>query len=512
MKRKVAFGAGVAALGLLFALTLHGQDEKKPIQPEEPGACLACHGGEGFAVPLEKGGSKSLFVDGNKFAKSAHRDLTCVECHAGTEKVPHVRSEITPANCADCHSEEDELLQQSIHGVADSRPGRPNCIGCHEQNPHAVLKIADWNRDQRLAGCYDCHSNAAHMKPFGIATVAAYSYKRSFHGKAHFYGSNKTAVCSDCHGSHNVLAVTNPRSMVSAKNATQTCGKCHKGSAPAFALSGVSHLDLKIKESAVLKIELWFFLALLYGVLAILILSVLLDLRVGLRLSYRRWKRSLREEEAKKRIVESKFGWYTPWQITQHWIFAASFFVLVGTGLPLRFPEVHWLNSLMALLGGLESSRQIHRVAGGVMTAMFVTHVLWLLWSWRKINFSIKRIPMLPNRHDWEEFKQMMAFYLGKYPTPPKFGLHGRFSYRVKFGYLVEYWGVPIMALSGLVLAFPVEIGNRLGNLGVSMAYIAHGYEATLAAGSVLIWHIYTTVISPTEDELRRQYREAAEQ
>jgi cytochrome b subunit of formate dehydrogenase len=523
--KSTVFVVTVVALGGIFlGFAQEPSKEKpasaKPIGSDEPGFCLSCHGGEGFVIATPDGGTKSLFVDGRKYANSVHRELGCIDCHAGAEKVPHVRSEITPASCADCHSDEKEQFDQSIHAPKDGESPaltalRPTCISCHEGNPHAVVRAANKSRDVKLNACYACHSDGKRMKPFGVTTVAAYSYKRSFHGKAHFYGSNATAVCNDCHGNHAVLAAKDPRSKVSPANAAKTCGKCHAGAAPAFAMSGVSHLDLKIQESPMLQVELGFFRILLWSVLAILFLSVLLDVRVGFRLTYKRWRKSLVEFEPKPE--EATYRWYTPWQQIQHWIFAAAFILLVATGLPLRFPEIGWLNRLMELFGGLNTSRLIHRISAVVLSAMFLSHFIWLLWAWRKINYSVKRIPMMPTKRDWQDFKEMMGFYFGKRNSPPTFG---RFSFRAKFGYLVEYWGVPVMLLSGLVLAFPVQIGNHLGDLGVSFAYIAHGYEATLAAGSILVWHIYTTMFSPvyapmagkmirgriTEEELRREH------
>lgn len=513
-----------AILGVGLLATLGGAQGERGTGltvAETNADCLQCHGGSGFVVrDPEKDTTRSLYVDGAAFARSVHRDAACLDCHPGAEKLPHVLAEMTLPNCADCHSDVNEEFAISVHALSDSpTAGKPTCISCHGGNPHTIASLTGVPRKDKLALCFDCHSDSKLMAAHGATTDAAMSYTRSFHGKAISYGSDKTAVCSDCHGYHAVFSPSDPRSPVQPKKVTQVCAKCHPGAPSAFAVSGANHLDLKIEQSPVLRAEVGFFTVLTWSVLAALFLSVILDARVGIRLAWRRFRQSLTKGEAAQ-AQERTYLWFTPWQRIQHWIFAASFFLLVGTGLPLRFPEVGWLRSLYGLLGGLQSARLIHRGAGIVMIAMFVVHIVYLLWTWKRINYSIRRIPMLPNRRDLTDFIETARFYLGLREDPPKFG---RFSFRAKFGYWAVFWGLPIMAFSGLVLWYPVHLGGRLGELGFAIAYIAHSDEAVLAAGAIIVWHIYTTLLSPlytpfaakmiigriTEEELRREHDHA---
>ena len=53
------------------------------------------------------------------------------------------------------------------------------------------------------------------------------SYEQSVHGKAVAGGSEKAAVCTDCHGEHDILGAGDPKSPVFKFNVPATCGKCH---------------------------------------------------------------------------------------------------------------------------------------------------------------------------------------------------------------------------------------------------------------------------------------------
>ena len=518
----LAGAGGLLCVGILAALgSAQGQGGAGLTVAKSNADCLQCHGGSGFVVrDPETGTTRSFFVDGAAFARSVHKDTACLDCHPGAEKLPHDVAEMTNPNCADCHPDVSEEFVVSVHALSEPPTrGKPTCISCHGGNPHTIASLTGVPRKDKLALCFECHSDSKLMAEHGATTDAALSYMRSFHGKAISYGSNETAVCTDCHGYHAVFSTSDPRSPVQEKKVTKVCAECHPGAPSAFAVSGASHLDLKVKQNPILRAEVGFFTVLTWSVLGALFLSVVLDARVGIRLAWRRFRKSLTSGEVAQ-AQERTYLWFTPWQRIQHWIFAASFFLLVGTGLPLRFPEVGWLRALYGMFGGLDSARLIHRGAGIVMIVMFVVHIVYLLWAWRRINYSIRRIPMLPNRRDVRDFIETARFYFGLRDDPPKFG---RFSFRAKFGYWAVFWGLPIMALSGLVLWFPVELGGRLGELGFAIAYIAHSDEAILAAGAILIWHIYTTLLSPlytpfaakmligriTEEELRREHDEA---
>ncbi len=55
-------------------------------------------------------------------------------------------------------------------------------------------------------------------------------------------GSNTVANCASCHGVHNILPSSDPRSTINHANLAKTCGQCHPGANEKFIATKV-HLD-----------------------------------------------------------------------------------------------------------------------------------------------------------------------------------------------------------------------------------------------------------------------------
>ncbi len=51
------------------------------------------------------------------------------------------------------------------------------------------------------------------------------------------------ANCASCHGYHNILPSSDPKSTVNAKNLPATCGKCHPGAGTRFALGPIHWME-----------------------------------------------------------------------------------------------------------------------------------------------------------------------------------------------------------------------------------------------------------------------------
>jgi hypothetical protein len=73
----------------------------------------------------------------------------------------------------------------------------------------------------------------------------ARTYFDTYHGKVSRLGYTKTAKCYDCHGAHDVLPVSDPRSHLSRANVVTTCRQCHPGATRRFAgyLTHATHHD-----------------------------------------------------------------------------------------------------------------------------------------------------------------------------------------------------------------------------------------------------------------------------
>ena len=113
-------------------------------------------------------------------------------------------------SCNDCHSgkKEDvsrvtmEVIDKSVHEGTE-------CLECHldaEELPHAE-KLDPVN-------CGECHEDE---------TAA---YKR--HGMLEVGSAKDIPACSDCHGTHSIIASSEEKSSVHPLNLPTTCGKCHE--------------------------------------------------------------------------------------------------------------------------------------------------------------------------------------------------------------------------------------------------------------------------------------------
>ena len=65
------------------------------------------------------------------------------------------------------------------------------------------------------------------MAGSGVSSAPFNSYEQSVHGKAVNGGSEAAAVCTDCHGAHDILTGADPRSPIAKSSVPATCGKCH---------------------------------------------------------------------------------------------------------------------------------------------------------------------------------------------------------------------------------------------------------------------------------------------
>jgi len=246
--------------------------------------CLVCHGDPG----MKSESGHSLHVDGAKFRDSMHGSLGCSDCHVGVKEYPHPKAAKLPS-CSSCHEEPTSQLPKSVHSIlGEGADGCASCHGkahevqgaekvvlnqcatCHEEavhgyqlgvhaaarktgdkqaptctachgGPHRILPASDPNSPvshARIPGtCATCHAQKFVMEREGVSTQPYYSYEESVHGKAVVAGSSKAAVCTDCHGVHEIRSASDAKSSIFKFNVPETCAKCHGAVAAEFIQS-----------------------------------------------------------------------------------------------------------------------------------------------------------------------------------------------------------------------------------------------------------------------------------
>ncbi len=199
--------------------------------------CLACHSA---ATPAKAaGGAKAIpHMDAGKFRNSIHGSLfACVDCHTQQMGPDHKKTRIKPA-CSQCHAEEAEAYSRSFHSKA-SKDGATGatCADCHG-SVHEIVAADDpkspVHHDNIPATCGRCHGQKFLMESNGESGQPFYSYQQSVHGLAIEKGSTKAAVCTDCHGTHEILPANDQKSPIYKFNVPETCGKCHGSIKQAF--------------------------------------------------------------------------------------------------------------------------------------------------------------------------------------------------------------------------------------------------------------------------------------
>jgi cytochrome b subunit of formate dehydrogenase len=192
--------------------------------------CLACHSDATLTKDVD-GKPISLFVDENKLKHSIHGSMfSCVDCHKDVKSLVH---ETTPqkVTCAQCHADAQEAYSHSTHAIA-RKTGSPaaGCQDCHG-GAHEVMAADDpkspINHENIPYTCGRCHGQKFLMESRGESAQPFISYQESVHGRATEKGSQKAAVCTDCHSAHEILAANNAKSSIYKFNVPATCGKCH---------------------------------------------------------------------------------------------------------------------------------------------------------------------------------------------------------------------------------------------------------------------------------------------
>jgi len=134
-------------------------------------------------------------------------------------------------SCLNCHKDQAGLFMPSAHAQAGI-----SCVQCHGGDPQATNETAHATDNfKRPDGkkaiaelCASCHSDVRRMNPYGLPTDQLARYKTSKHGEQLFeHNDQQVAVCTDCHGVHDILKVKSPQARVFPTNVPATCGRCH---------------------------------------------------------------------------------------------------------------------------------------------------------------------------------------------------------------------------------------------------------------------------------------------
>lgn len=181
---------------------------------------------------------------------------------------------------------------------------------------------------------------------------------------------------------------------------------------------------------------------------------------------------------------------FTSIQRLEHQILILTFTLLAITGLLQRYSSlslVGWI--INTIFGGVETLRTLHHLTAVLFILQSLYHLAEILIVWF---VKRERGTMWPTWQDFRDIVQTLKYNLGRTETRPAYG---RFSVEEKIEYWALLWGTMIMIITGLIQWFPTWITLILPGVTIPIARAIHGWEAVLATLSILIWHLYHTVI-----------------
>lgn len=526
----------------------HGSHMSKPLST----ACSACHpdAKDSFA---SDGHGKAL-LSGSALAPD------CFSCHKSSIVNPGKGGEAQlklaqQKVCFSCHVNNPAIssrtgskahfikgVENSAHGLALAKGNgaAANCVDCH--GSHDVFKGSDAkasvNRANITTTCGKCHPEIAKQ------------FDQSIHGKAVKRGSADAPVCTTCHGEHNILKATDPKSPIAPRNvAEQVCGTCHsslklsekygissdrfqtfsdsfhglaiRGGAVNVANCASCHTAHDIKPSsdptssisrknipktcgechpganerfAVGKVHVAMtqtqqpVLWWIKLIYALLIIGVIGGMFGHNLLDF--WRKLLKH--LKKHDLHGLYTRMTLFERLQHFLMGSSFIVLAITGFMLHYPDAWWVVYIRKLSSNIFELRGLlHRIAAVGMVAACLIHVLYVALTARGRQFIVD---MFPKFKDVADVIGVLKYDFGMAKEKPKLA---RFSYVEKAEYWALIWGSVIMTLTGIVMWANNFFMNLITKLGWDISRTIHFYEAWLAVLAIIVWHFYFVIFNP---------------
>lgn len=541
------------------------------ISPKDPGSrfhssnliqsCGECHTSvkEHF-LQCEHGKALQAGVKSAPNCLTCHRrDITQVHAGRDSTQLKIVQEKV----CLSCHLDDPQVrartspsagfiaaYEQSVHGAALLRGnGRAaNCVDCH--GSHDMKKALDPSalvHQTRLAEtCGKCHGDVAK------------EFEESIHGVAVRKGNKDAPTCTTCHGEHNILAPTDPRSPVAPLNVSgQVCSPCHSSvklsqkygiSADRFQTFSDSYHGLAIRAGAVEVANC----ASCHGVHNIKPSTDPTSTihKANLAATCGKCHPGANENFAVGTVHVVATAESEP---VLYWIanvYVVLIVVIVGgmffhnlidfiKKAKLRIatregrvrPEVYGPSLYLRMT---VSERLQH---GALLVSFFVLVITgfmlrfpdaWWVVLIRTLSpdmFEIRSVAhrvagvvmiaaslyhlyyilfvprgkqlirdLLPRLQDLRDARDAVLYNLGISSTRPKFG---RFGYVEKAEYWALVWGTVVMVTTGVIMWFENTFVGLLTKLGWDIARTIHYYEAWLATLAILVWHIYYVIFNP---------------
>jgi formate dehydrogenase gamma subunit len=172
-------------------------------------------------------------------------------------------------------------------------------------------------------------------------------------------------------------------------------------------------------------------------------------------------------------------------QRIEHVVLMLSFSTLALTGLVQLFPGGAFSHWFVFLIGGIWTTRIVHRTAAVILVLQAIVHGLLIGY---RVFVLRTRLTMLPRI---EDVRAAWGRFLYNVELRKERPHEGRYSFVEKAEYWALMWGVMVMAITGFMLWNPITVTRVLPGRLLPAAELAHGAEAVLAVAAIIVWHIY---------------------
>jgi len=457
--------------------------------------CARCHASlqlnEKFHIPIVQPVQAYLQSVHARAVAAGRHGAVCSDCHRAHEILPasdpasSIARMNVAATCGQCHAKVLVAYRESVHGqaVANGAMDAPVCTDCHGE--HRILAPTSpaspvFPRNIPRETCGRCHASARLSRKYGLPIASVRAYQDSFHGLALRGGRLRVANCSSCHGVHDILPSSDPRSQVNKANLPRTCGKCHPGAGTRFPIGSVHGLATAFST----KVTGWVRVAYLWLiglVIGFMVMHNLFDLG-------HKMHRPPPPAHWTTAHVPERMSRALRWQ---HGLIMVSFPLLVYSGFALTYPGSWWATPLLRWEPQIRARALLHRGAALVLLSALLWHLVQLVLSRRQ------RKCLRGMWWSWADARHLggvLAYYLGFRSAAP----HARkFSYIEKAEYWAFLWGASLMAVTGFLLWFTDLTLRYLPKWVTDVATALHFYEAVLASLAILVWHLYWVIFDP---------------
>lgn len=471
---------------------LNSRDEESPVNRKNLAAtCANCHNDPKRMAPARLSERKplesyALTVHGEAFVQGRLNAAVCSDCH-GTHDLHGVANQASrvnrkniPPTCGRCHQNVFVVYEASIHGQANTAGIKeaPVCTDCHGEHTIRSIKALNATVSEGSVSrvCSNCHAAERITTKFGLPADRLATYLESYHGLAAQRGDLRVANCASCHGFHDVLPSSDPRSAINKTNLAATCGRCHAGAGEQLA-TGFVHGPPSNKHW-ILSLVQTIYIFLIALTIGAMVLHNALD-----------WLRKALDPAA-ARVAHGDEERLTRNERWQHALLLVTFAVLAYSGFALKFHNSGWA----AVFAPFEEPvrKAIHRYTALVFCLLGGYHLAYMAGTrrGRRLVWSY-----LPRFRDATELFQRLAFNVWLRKTPPK--PPEICGYGEKAEYWALVWGSLLMIGTGLLLVYNDFTLKHFPLWMSDLATMVHYYEAILACLALLVWHGYAVMFDP---------------